>query len=182
MKKIVKRCLPLLLALFSAMTAVAAPEEERPNIVLIMVDDMGFSDLGFMGGEIETPNLDRLASEGVRFSRFYNGSRCCPTRASLMAGLNPHLTGIGHMTNPPPPKQGAHDAGDGFPNYRGKCKDGWDVVRRRRHERQIKLGLMDPRWKLSPRPDDVPEWSSLDQKKREDKFYPKPFRKNFLKP
>ncbi len=90
---------------------------EKPNIVLIMVDDMGFSDLGCYGSEIHTPNIDRMASEGVRFSRFYNGSRCCPTRASLMTGLHPHLTGIGHMTNPPNSNQ--HDAGPDFPNYRG---------------------------------------------------------------
>ena len=90
---------------------------ERPNIILIMVDDMGFSDLGCYGSEIHTPNIDQLASEGVRFSRFYNGSRCCPTRATLMTGLHPHLTGIGHMTNPPNTKQ--HDAGQEYPNYRG---------------------------------------------------------------
>ena len=57
---------------------------ERPNIVLVMVDDMGFSDLGYHGGEIETPNLDALAQGGVRFSQFYNAGRCCPTRATLM--------------------------------------------------------------------------------------------------
>ena len=53
---------------------------KRPNIVLIMVDDMGFSDLGYHGGEIDTPNLDALAKGGVRFSQFYNSGRCCPTR------------------------------------------------------------------------------------------------------
>lgn len=58
-----------------------------PNIVLIMVDDMGFSDLGCYRGEIETPNIDRMATNGIRFSEFYNGSRCCPTRASLLTGL-----------------------------------------------------------------------------------------------
>ncbi|MBN2162030.1 MAG: arylsulfatase [Pontiellaceae bacterium] len=99
--------------------SVGAVAAEKPNIILIMVDDMGFSDLGCYGGEINTPNIDRLAGEGVRFSRFYNGSRCCPTRATLMTGLHPHLTGIGHMTNPPPPQQSQHDAGPDFPSYRG---------------------------------------------------------------
>ena len=91
--------------------------QDRPNIIIVMVDDMGYSDIGCYGGEIQTPNIDRLASEGVRFARFYNGSRCCPTRASLMTGLHSHLTGIGHMTNPPNSK--GHDAGEEFPNYRG---------------------------------------------------------------
>lgn len=69
----------------------------RPNIVLIMADDMGFSDLGSYGGEISTPNLDRLAEGGLRFTQFYNAARCVPTRASLLTGLYPHEAGIGHM-------------------------------------------------------------------------------------
>lgn len=72
----------------------------RPNIILIMSDDMGYSDIGCFGGEIQTPNLDALAQNGVRFTSFYNTARCCPTRASLLTGLHPHQTGIGHMTNP----------------------------------------------------------------------------------
>ncbi len=71
----------------------------RPNIVLIMADDMGFSDLGCYGGEIHTPNLDRLAANGVRFTQFYNTARCCPSRASLMTGLYAHQTGVGHMVD-----------------------------------------------------------------------------------
>jgi len=70
----------------------------RPNIILIMADDMGFSDIGSYGSEIETPNLDQLASGGVRFTQFYNAGRCCPTRASLLTGLYPQQTGVGHMT------------------------------------------------------------------------------------
>lgn len=69
----------------------------RPNIVIIMSDDMGFSDLGCYGGEISTPTLDSLAAGGVRFTQFYNTARCCPTRASLLTGLYPHQAGIGHM-------------------------------------------------------------------------------------
>ena len=83
---------------FAAQTLFSA---ERPNIIVIMVDDMGFSDIGCYGGEIETPNIDALASGGVRFSQFYNSGRCCPTRATLLTGLHPHQTGIGHMTNSP---------------------------------------------------------------------------------
>ena len=80
----------------------------RPNIIIILVDDMGFSDIGCYGGEIETPNLDKLASNGVRFTQFYNSGRCCPTRASLMTGLHPHQVGIGHMTEPPNPVSYTH--------------------------------------------------------------------------
>lgn len=69
----------------------------RPNFVLILVDDMGFSDIGCYGSEIKTPNLDRLARQGMRFSSMYNAARCCPTRASLLTGCYPHRTGLGHM-------------------------------------------------------------------------------------
>lgn len=71
---------------------------EKPNIILMMSDDMGFSDIGCYGGEIQTPNLDSLAANGLRFSQFYNTGRCCPTRASLLTGLYPHQAGVGHMT------------------------------------------------------------------------------------
>lgn len=71
-----------------------------PNIVLILADDMGFSDVGCYGGEIKTPNLDQLAKSGLRFSQFYNAARCCPTRASLLTGLYPHQAGVGHMLRP----------------------------------------------------------------------------------
>lgn len=70
---------------------------KQPNIVLILCDDMGYSDLGCYGSEIRTPNLDRLAAAGLRFSQFYNAARCCPTRASLLTGLYPHQAGVGHM-------------------------------------------------------------------------------------
>jgi arylsulfatase A-like enzyme len=70
---------------------------ERPNIILIMADDMGFSDIGCFGSEIQTPVLDRLSKEGVTFTQFYNGARCCPTRAALMTGLYAHQAGMGGM-------------------------------------------------------------------------------------
>src|SRR5215510_16505131 len=71
--------------------------QSRPNIIIIMSDDMGFSDIGCYGGEINTPNLDQLAAGGLRFTQFYNNARCCPTRASLLTGLYPHQAGVGHM-------------------------------------------------------------------------------------
>ncbi|MCY3544980.1 MAG: arylsulfatase [Chloroflexi bacterium] len=80
----------------------------RPNILLILADDMGYSDLGCYGSEIRTPNLDGLAASGLRFSQMYNSARCCPSRASLLTGLNPHQTGVGHMMDAlgPPEYQG----------------------------------------------------------------------------
>jgi len=84
-------------ALRGAPTKAGASGMSRPNIIIIMSDDMGFSDIGCYGGEIETPNLDALAADGQRFTQFYNTARCCPTRASLLTGLHPHQAGVGHM-------------------------------------------------------------------------------------
>jgi arylsulfatase len=78
-------------------SAVASAQQKRPNIVLILADDLGFSDLGCYGSEIPTPNIDAIAQRGVRFTEFYNQSRCCPTRAALMTGRYPHQVGIGAM-------------------------------------------------------------------------------------
>lgn len=291
-----KRLSRLTFSLFlwaSLLTPINAAD--RPNIILIMVDDMGFSDLGCYGGEIHTPNIDGLAAGGMRFSQFTNGARCCPTRASLLTGLHPHQAGIGHMTNPPhrlrPAKPEAyqgylnrrcatlgellrpagyttlmagkwhlgiheqdrwprqrgfdryygcisgatrffhpeHPRGmtldntpiespksttdeafyttdaftdhaitfvkeaqatpnkpfflylaytaphwplqafeDDIAKYRGKYKIGWDKLRQQRYQRQIALGLIKPEWKLSPRPDKVPAWDSLDAKKQDE--------------
>src|SRR6188768_4544498 len=69
----------------------------RPNILLIVADDLGYSDLGCYGGEIKTPQLDKLASNGVRMTSFYTTARCCPSRASILTGLYPHRAGLGHM-------------------------------------------------------------------------------------
>jgi arylsulfatase len=86
--------------------------KSKPNIVVILVDDMGFADLGCYGSEIPTPNLDALAANGLRFTQFYNTARCCPTRASLLTGLYPHQAGVGHMTE---------DKGE--PGYQGRLND-----------------------------------------------------------
>ena len=89
---------------YLVMVGCGHPEErldkatERPNILIIMADDMGFSDLGCYGGEIHTPHIDRLAVNGIRYTQFYNTGRCCPTRASLLTGLYSHQTGMGWMT------------------------------------------------------------------------------------
>ena len=102
-----------MLVVLSFCISVAAPaQDKRPNIVLIMADDMGFSDIGCFGSEIATPNLDRLAANGLRLTQFYNTGRCCPSRASLMTGLYPHQAGVGHMVD-----------NKGMPGYQGFLND-----------------------------------------------------------
>src|SRR5688572_10116229 len=97
--------LALLAAMTCGLVSAAAQAQDkpapRPNIVVILADDLGYSDIGCYGSEIATPNLDALAKGGVRFTQFYNTARCCPTRASLLTGLYPHQAGVGHMTASP---------------------------------------------------------------------------------
>jgi arylsulfatase A-like enzyme len=99
--------------LLIALTVLHAAEtvKGKPNILLIVADDLGFSDLGCYGGEIRTTNLDALAAAGIRFTQFYNCARCCPSRASLLTGLYPHQAGVGEMT-----------ADEGPPGYRGSLQ------------------------------------------------------------
>lgn len=91
---------------------MASDKSKRPNLILILADDMGFSDIGCFGGEIATPNLDRMAANGLRASQMYNVARCCPSRACLLTGLYPHQAGVGHMT-----------ADLGIPAYQGYLND-----------------------------------------------------------
>lgn len=112
---------PLALAISLAAATASAGEfrvspagsDVRPNILLVLADDLGFSDLGCYGGEIRTPNLDALAAKGVRFSQCYNSSRCCPSRASLLTGLYPHQAGIGRFVG----------KGANLPGYQGRLTD-----------------------------------------------------------
>lgn len=269
-------------SLLAAAPAALAQRRERPDFLVIMADDMGFSDIGCYGGEVQTPNLDGLARRGVRFTQFYNAARCCPTRAALLTGLYPHQAGIGHMVenrgipayqgylndrcltmaealkpagysvmmsgkwhvgeNRPhwpvdrgfdqyfglisgasnffridegrkmalngepytPPKEGfymtnafsdhaarmvreapkekplalylpytaphwpLHALPQDIEKYRGKYMLGWDRLRAERYERLTAAGLIDRRWKLSPRDPDVPAWDSLNQAEKQD--------------
>jgi len=267
----------------------------RPNVLLILADDMGFSDIGCYGSEIATPNLDSLAAGGIRLTQLYTCARCCPTRASLLTGLHPHQTGVGHMVNnrglaayqgylndrcvtiaealrsagyrtmmsgkwhvggayppndpakwsligqeghPLPVQRGfechygtlggagsyynppsmVHDdklikaegeefyytdaisdqavamirqaAQGGQPffcyvayttphwplhalpediaKYRGRYSKGWDAIRTERHERLKAMGILDPRWPISPRDAEAPPWEQLANKAWED--------------
>jgi arylsulfatase len=262
----------------------ARAQTRRPNIVVIMADDLGFSDIGCYGSEIATPNLDGLARNGVRFTHFYNTARCCPTRASLLSGLYSHQAGIGHMVSNmgtpayqghlndrcvtiaevlresgyrtamagkwhvgeerphwptdrgferyfglisggsnywkldpgrkmaiddkpyTPPAEGfymtdafsehaarfieefgrgeapfflylaytsphwplhAHDSD--IARYEGRYLMGWDELRRARHRRMIEMGIVDRRWPMTPRDDEVSPWDSVRNKKLQDR-------------
>jgi arylsulfatase A-like enzyme len=96
----------------SALTLASKPGAKRPNIILVVADDLGYSDIGCYGGEVQTPNLDKLAQNGLRFTNCYNMGRCCPTRASMLTGLYPHQAGIGKMT-----------FNEGAPGYRGQLNE-----------------------------------------------------------
>lgn len=111
---------------------------QPPNVIVILADDMGFSDIGCYGGEVDTPNLDRLASAGLRYSQFYNTARCSPSRASLLTGLHPHQTGIGVLTYDTGPEGYADDLNDhcvtipevlGSRGYRSYLSGKWHVTR-----------------------------------------------------
>ncbi|NQT39453.1 MAG: arylsulfatase [Planctomycetes bacterium] len=146
------RNIPLLSVL--AMLALPCPAPAaplRPNIVLIMADDMGYSDIGCYGGEIETPTLDRLAAGGLRFTQFYNTARCCPTRAALLTGVNQHQAGIGHMT------------GDyGRPAYQGylnrRCVTVGEALRRGGYRT-----LMTGKWHVGGKPGQWPSDRGFDR-------------------
>lgn len=92
----------IVVTLFLSICATNAKEnsDNRPNILLILADDLGWSDVGCYGGEVKTPNIDALAKDGLRFTQFYNSARCCPSRASLLTGLHPHQAGVPNMNGP----------------------------------------------------------------------------------
>ena len=106
-------------ALILAFAALAATlsADDRPTIVIVLADDMGYSDLGSFGSEIQTPNLDALAQQGVRFTQFYTHASCSPTRSMLLSGTDTHLNGLGNMDEWTAPNQ------MGVPGYEGYLND-----------------------------------------------------------
>lgn len=133
--------------------------DDRPDIVLILADDLGYSDLGCYGGEIETPNLDRLAEGGMKFARFYNAGRCCPTRASLLTGVFPHQAGIGHMT---------YDAGE--PGYRGNLNPDTATIAEVLKSAGYRTGMFG-KWHLTPNTSPDADRSNWPRQRGFDRFY-----------
>ena len=116
----------------------------RPNIVLILADDLGYSDLGCYGGEVETPHLDQLAAEGVRFTHFFNTARCCPSRASLLTGLYSHQVGVGFM-----------DADWHIPSYQGHLRRDCATLPEAMRARGYRT-IMSGKWHLGTAAPDLP--------------------------
>jgi len=116
---IVAVALPLLLTLCGAPAHAQAQAQQtkRPNIVIILGDDLGYSDMGMFGSEFKTPNLDSLAKDGVRFTGFYTHATCSPTRSMLLSGVDTHLNGLGNMDEWAAPNQ------MGVPGYEGDLND-----------------------------------------------------------
>lgn len=124
------------------------PVDSRPNIIYIMADDMGYSDLGCYGGEVSTPNIDQLAANGIKLKKFYNNSRCCPTRASLLTGQYPHTVGMGGMVGP---SKGPKEYGP----YQGFLNDSFPTIA----EELKKVGYntyMSGKWHVGERPEHWP--------------------------
>ncbi|MEN9363310.1 MAG: hypothetical protein RI903_618 [Bacteroidota bacterium] len=94
--------------------ATVFAQKTAPNVIVILVDDMGYSDIGIFGSEIKTPNIDRLGKKGAIFTQFYNAGRCCPSRASLLTGMYPHQAGMGLMVN-----TGKYDHSKAYQPYQG---------------------------------------------------------------
>lgn len=133
--------------------------QNKPNIVLIMGDDMGYSDIGCYGGEIKTPNLDQLAANGLRFTQFYNTARCCPTRASLLTGLYPQQAGVGHMV---------YDRG--IPAYQGDLSSNAVTI-----AEALKTAgyatYMSGKWHVTPYEKDNPDKSNWPRQRGFDAFF-----------
>ncbi|WP_146901425.1 arylsulfatase [Adhaeribacter aerolatus] len=147
----IKRLLNLSLLLATGLLLSWAPANPKPNIIIIMADDMGYSDIGCFGSEIKTPNLDALAKDGLRMTQFYNASRCCPSRAALLTGLYPHQAGVGHMVN-----EREH------PSYRGMLNKNCVTI-----AEALKAGVystfMAGKWHLNARPEQWPRKRGFDR-------------------
>ena len=107
----------ILVAFVTSASAQAPASGTRPNILLIMADDLGYTDVACFGGEIETPHIDALAARGVRFTNFHTSVSCSPTRSMLMTGTDNHIAGLGNMA------EMMTEAQRGQPGYEGHLND-----------------------------------------------------------
>lgn len=141
--------LPLLL--LTGLLLSLAPPKSRPNIIIIMADDMGYSDIGSFGSEIRTPHLDALAAGGLKMTSFYNASRCCPTRAALLTGLYPHQAGVGDMVND-----------RGHPSYQGYLNQSCVTIAEALKEGGYTT-LMAGKWHVGEKPEHWPRQRGFDR-------------------
>lgn len=138
------------MALAVASMPVAVNAAERPNVIILFADDLGYSDIGCFGGEIETPNLDRLAAGGIRFTQFYNAGRCCPARASLLTGLYQHQAGVGMMVY--------RNSGDGYRGHLNqRCVTFGEVLGAAGYRT-----MMTGKWHTGHVPESLPEVRGFD--------------------
>ena len=141
--------IPALLGLTCLSAFAQQSNDHRPNIVLIVTDDMGYADIGSFGGEIATPNIDSLANDGVRFTNFYTHASCSPTRSMLLSGVDTHVNGLGNMSEWTAPNQ------KGRPGYEGVLNH--DVVTLPELLKQSGYHTyMTGKWHLGKSPDKIP--------------------------
>lgn len=151
-------------------TPVAFSQKQpKPNIILILVDDLGFSDIGAYGSEISTPNLDKMAKNGQRFTHFYNTSRCCPTRSSLQTGVYNHQAGVGFM-----------NGNLGVPSYQGYLNKNVITIAEGL-KTQGYTTLMSGKWHIGNTPEQWPAARGYDKSfaligGTSNFFYPHPFK------
>jgi arylsulfatase A-like enzyme len=137
------------LGLFLGMSAASVAQDQRPNVLLIVADDMGYADMGAFGGEIETPNLDELAELGVRFTDFAASATCSPSRSMMLTGTDSHLAGLGNMAEMMAPNQA------GQPGYEGALNDRVAPISALLQQHGYNT-FMAGKWHMGEEPDQIP--------------------------
>ena len=143
-----------LATLLPALASLAHAEAARPNIVLILADDLGFSDIGAYGSEIQTPSLDALAASGMSFTNYHTAASCAPTRAMLLTGVDSHKNGVPNIPESIPPEHQAHE------NYRGVLSRNVVTVASLLQDAGYHT-YMAGKWHLGKAPDELPAIKSI---------------------